>query len=348
LNAVATTWVLILAGGRGTRFWPLSRKHLPKQCLSLDGGPTLIQRTLARLIPLIPSSRVLVLTGEEMKEAVCEQLSTLLPENILVEPSGRNTAPCMIWGTLEAQKRGAETVIVLPSDHMIQDEEAFRAALLQAITLAAENRLLTLGIRPTRAETGFGWIEPEAGEGPAFKVQRFLEKPNQKRADMLFAEGKCLWNAGMFVWKPELLLEEVERWLPGAARMVELLRSGKALVDCWECSEATSIDYGVMEKSERVWTLPVEFGWSDVGSWPAVAEVLPDQGWGAGTAGELVTIRAQNNVVHAPGRLVALLGVEGLVVVDTGDVLLVARKEDAQSVKLLLEQIEQRGLTTLV
>lgn len=334
-------YALILAGGRGTRFWPLSRRALPKQCLSLDGGPTLLQRTVARLDPLIPPERVLVVTGPDMVDPVREQLPGC---GILVEPSGRNTAPAIIWGAVEVARRGGDTMVVLPSDHHIGDEPAFRAAIGTAVQVAQRGALVTLGVRPTRPETGFGWIEPGPGAGPDLPVRRFVEKPPLAVAEALYADGRHLWNAGMFVWRVDVLLDAVAAQLPGATRAVMRMQAGHRVEDVWSEFEATSIDYGVMEKAPNVRTLPVDFGWSDVGSWPALEEVLASEDWGAGTADVVIARDAVNNLVHAQGKLVALLGVDGLIVVDTADALLVARRDRAQDVRAVLEEIEKRGL----
>ena len=344
-------WVLILAGGRGTRFWPLSRRNLPKQCLSLDGGPTLIQRTLRRLFPDVPPSRVLVVTGPDMAAILAEQLPELPPENLLIEPSGRNTAPAIVWGTWVAAQRGADVVAVLPSDHLVADENAFRAALQTAAAAArTPGALVTLGVVPTRPETGFGWIArgtlPDPTSGLSF-VSRFIEKPPLARAVEMLNTGDVLWNAGMFLWRPDSLRDAVLRWLPGCEAMLDGLEQGRGIADVWSEAEATSIDYGIMERSADVRVLPVDFGWSDIGSWSALPDILPWHPWGVGVSAEIIASGASGNVVHAPDRIVALLDVEGLMVIDTGDVLLVGRLSAAQQVRGLLDQAVQRGLERL-
>lgn len=345
--AMAPLYAVILAGGRGTRFWPLSRRTLPKQCLSLDGGPTLLQRTVARLHPLIPPERVLVVTGPDMVEPVRAQLEGLPAENILVEPSPRNTAPVVAWSAREVERRGGGLVAVLPSDHHVADEAGFRASLAAAAAVAEQGGLVTLGIRPTRPETGFGWIEPgedppeaAAAVGGSLPVRRFVEKPPLAAAEAMLAGGRHLWNAGMFVWRSDVVLDAVRAFLPGASAGVDLLRAGASIEEAWPRMESTSVDYGILEHARDIRVVPVDFGWSDVGSWPALAEVLPAQAWGSGVAAGVVAIGAEANLVHAPGKLVALLGVEGLILVDTPDALLVARRDDAQAVKSLLDAVE--------
>ncbi|MFN7146071.1 MAG: mannose-1-phosphate guanylyltransferase [Myxococcota bacterium] len=332
-------FAVVLAGGRGTRFWPLSRRERPKQCLSVDGGPTLIQRTVARTG--LPPEQVLVVTGPDMLEAVRAQVPGV---ELLVEPSARNTAAAIAWAALEVERRGGRCSFVLPSDHLIADEPGFRDALAVAAGVAGSGALVTLGVRPTRPETGYGWIEVEEGRGPDHAVRRFVEKPPLAEAERLLAGGRHLWNAGMFVWSPGALLDAVAAHLPGTAAMIGRLRAGHPVSDAWGLSEATSIDYGVLERADGIRVLPVDFGWSDVGSWTALADVLTEGEGGFAVADAVVAIRARNNVVHAAGKLVALLGVEDLVVVDTPDALLVAPRSEAQDVKQLLAEVERRAL----
>lgn len=337
-------FAVVLAGGRGTRFWPLSRRNMPKQCLSIDGGPTLLQRTVARTG--LPAERILVVTGPDMVAPVRDQIPGI---EILVEPSPRNTAPAIAWATWEVARRGGSGCAVLPSDHMIADEPAFRASLAHAVRVAAGGALVTLGVRPTRPETGYGWIEPEDGvtSDPAATdrpVRRFVEKPPLETAERLLAGGRHLWNAGMFVWTTRALLDAVATHLPGTAAMIAGLESGAMIGDVWGLSDATSIDYGVMERAQGIRVVPVDFGWSDVGSWPALLDVLPHGEGGVTVADAVVARRAEGNIVYARGKLVALLGVDDLIVVDTPDALLVARRGDAQEVRLLLEEVERRGL----
>lgn len=337
-------YAVILAGGRGTRFWPLSRRALPKQCLSLDGGPTLIQRTLARILPLVPAERVLVVTGPDMADAIRAQLPDLPAANLLVEPSARNTAPVAAWTAWEVARRGGGSLCVLPSDHMIADEPAFLKVLADAFAVAEAGRgsIVTIGIAPTHPETGFGYIEP-AAEAPvagARAVRRFVEKPARAAAEALIASG-CLWNAGMFCWRADTVQDAVRAFLPRTAGAMDRLLAGAPLDAVWSDTDATSVDYGILERSPDIRVLPGRFGWSDVGSWPALADVLPAQPWGCGV-GQVEARDAAGNVVYAPERLVALLGVQDLVVVDTPDVLLVANKADGQRVKDLLDQVERR------
>lgn len=329
---------VVLAGGKGTRFWPLSRSARPKQVLRLGGQQTLLSQTLARVAPLAHARATVVVTGPDMVGAVRPECGEAA---VLVEPSGRNTLPAIAWGALEAARRGAERVIILPSDHFIHDQPALHAALAEALAIAANGSLVTLGIKPTRAETGFGWIEPH----PDGRVARFLEKPAQAVADQLYASKQYLWNAGMFVFRVDAFRDALARHAPATADALDAIEAGLPVEAAWTRMDATSIDYAVMERHDDVRVVPLDCGWSDVGSWPALDEILPSQSFGAGEAAEVVAIDSSRNLVYAEGKLVALLGVEGLIVVDTPDAILVARREDAQRLREVHAALDARKLS---
>ncbi len=345
--------VLVMAGGRGTRFWPLSRNHRPKQFLEFMGGRTFLQRTVDRLEGLVDPGAILVATGRELEDDARAQLPGIPADNFLVEPRGRNTAPCIAWGAVEiARRAGGETVMaVLPADHLVTGEPVFRRTLAAAARAAAEtNALVTIGIQPTRPETAYGylWVGGELGrwdDMPFHRVKRFVEKPDLAKARAFVDRGDHLWNAGMFCWTVDAIRDAYREYLPGTwAAMEHLAHDPHRLEELWETFDATSVDYGVMERSRGVLTVPGRFGWSDVGSWSALPEVVPATEGGWVLARECVALGAQGNVVHAPDRLVALLGVEDLVVVDTADALLVAHRDRAQDLKALLAEMERRGL----
>ncbi|MCB9759177.1 MAG: NTP transferase domain-containing protein [Alphaproteobacteria bacterium] len=347
-------FALIIAGGRGTRFWPWSRRARPKQCLSVDGGPTLIQQTLARITPLIPVERVLVVTSAEMAGPLAEQLPDLPPENLLVEPVGRNTAPAIGWGASEIARRAKgrnPVVAVLPSDHLITHEARFRAALLACAEAASQtNALVTVGIEPDRPETGFGYLEIGAEVGqwhghPMRRVRRFVEKPDAETAARYVAGGQHLWNAGMFVFTAEAIRDAFRQHLPHTWAALERLRhSPERLNEIYPTLERTSIDYGIMERAPYVLTAPVDLGWSDLGSWAALAEHVPASPLGRARVDAAIAIGANDNLVIAPGKLVAMVGVHGLAVVDTGDALLICPLEQAQRVREVIDAMEREGL----
>jgi mannose-1-phosphate guanylyltransferase len=344
--------VLIMAGGRGTRFWPRSRRAEPKQCVAVSGPRSMLRQTVDRLLPLIPAERILVVTGTEMEAAVRRELTDLPPSSILVEPRGRNTAPCIGWGAVEIGNRagGDAVMAVVPADHDVQYPERLREVLLAAAEAASTtNALITLGVTPTRPETGFGYLEIGAVSGVWQKhsfhsVERFTEKPDAETAARYATSGRHLWNAGMFVFTVDSIRDAFRRHLPRSAEaLAELQREPNRLPELWGQLDATSIDYGIMERSRHILTAPTDIGWSDVGSWDAAADLMPIVEGGRGLCRASVAIDAQNNVVHAPGKLVAMLGVQDLAVVDTPDVLLVMPRSRSQEVKLLLDRVEARG-----
>ncbi len=345
--------VLIMAGGRGTRFWPLSRSHLPKQCIALTSERTLIQQTIDRLAGLVQPSCILIATGRDMEHAVRAQLPEIPPENFLVEPRGRNTAPCIAWGAVEIARRwGGETVMaVLPADHVVADVRAFETVMAAAAEGASRtNSLVTIGIQPTSPETGYGYLKVGGELGrwggmPFLRVRRFVEKPDTDTAQAFLKSKEYLWNAGMFCWTVDAIRDAYREYLPSTwAAMEALAHKPDSIEDLWPRFDATSVDYGVMERSRGVLTVPADLGWSDVGAWTALPNVLPQGPGGAVVAKDVVVLEAKGNVVHAPEKLVALLGTEGLIVVDTPDVLLVARLDHAQQIRALNEELERRGL----
>ncbi len=347
-------YVLVIAGGRGTRFWPRSRRKNPKQCISLDGGPTLIQRTIARVLPAVPAERILVVTAPEMAPTLRDQLPELPPENILVEPEGRNTAPCIGWGTVEISRRARSPdaiMVVLPADHLIDDEVEFRDLMLDCAQAArATNSLVTIGIDPTRPDTGFGYLEIAGelgnwGDRSFLHVERFVEKPDRETAIGYVEGGRHLWNAGMFVFSVAAIRDAFRMYLPDSWAVLENLRhSPDRLQELYGQLERTSLDYGIMERSSNVLTVRGSFGWSDVGSWGAVAQFLPESTLGRALVKAEVAVDAGDCVVHAPGKAVALVGVSDLVVVDSGDALLICPLDQVERLREVITSLEEQGL----
>lgn len=357
-------YIVILAGGSGTRFWPLSRIAHPKQLVSVTGDRSMLQRTVERVIPLKPK-RILVITSHIQAEETERQLLRYrkVPIDVIAEPSARNTAPAIgLAAAIIAAHDPAGIMAVLPADHFIKDEEALRDTLTHAGHAAKNGYLVTLGIMPSRPETGYGYIEADMdlrGEGP-FPVKRFVEKPPIDQAMRYLDEGNFFWNSGIFIWMADTILREMESFLPV---MHNKLSSISFTGDVWELSDldeqiasvyenidGISIDFGVMEKSSRVQVIPVEMGWSDVGSWSALPEVVePDsQGTVCINASAHVAIDSSDCLIHADNRMVATVGVSNLVIVSTPDALLVCDRERCQDVKKVVEQLGAEGLTALL
>jgi mannose-1-phosphate guanylyltransferase len=338
---------LILAGGSGTRFWPLSRKRRPKQLLALEGERTLLRDTLERLQPLVDPKSVWVCTTEALAEEVRRDLPEVPPEQILLEPEGRNTAPAIGWSVRsmpEGARRGV--VAVLPADHRVGDPAAFRAALeCAARVVEREDRVMTLGVVPHRPETGYGYLELEPGgeaEGVR-RVRRFVEKPSAENAARFVESGNYLWNAGIFVFRGTTFLDVLARVQPELSRGLEEIAASPGRVrELYGHLPADSIDYAVMEKLDSISTVPLECSWSDLGSWEALDEVLPKDERGNSLRGDALAVDARGNLLFADKGTIAVVGVEGLVVVRTGDAVLVLPKERSQDVRKIVAELNER------
>ena len=347
---------VILAGGAGERFWPASRSAQPKPLLRVVGGKSLLEATVARARRAAGRERVWLVCGREHARAM-RAASGLGAGRVLVEPMRRNTAAAVAFAAARVAAEDPEAVmLVLPADHHIPDTRAFAADVRRAAAAAAgESALVTLGVEPTRAETGYGYIQRGAAAGPdhpgLFRVRRFVEKPDAARARRYLKSGGYLWNAGIFVWKARAILEEITRCSPALARAFEPLREagrrpGRARLErCYAAAPSQPIDTAVLEKSRRVWTLPVGWRWSDVGTWESLAaELGVAAGRSKARGAELVFDDLGGNLVWGqPGRTVALLGVEGLAVVDTGDALLVTRLDQSNGVRDIVKALKARG-----
>jgi mannose-1-phosphate guanylyltransferase len=340
---------LVMAGGRGVRFWPRSRRNAPKQCLDPGTGRTLLQATIDRLAPLIPEERIVVVTSKEVETAVRADLGDW-NGTLLVEPMGRNTSACVGWGSMEIAKRAGQdpcAIAVLPSDHLISDEDLFRRTLADCGAAAlATNALVTVGIEPTRPETGFGYLGLGGqmgtwGESGFLRVDRFIEKPDAEAAKALLEAGGHLWNAGMFVFTPDAIRDAFRDHLPESWALLERIRHNGDLLDSlYPQLEAISLDHGVMERATHVMTTVGGFGWSDLGSWGALGEVLPDCEGGKGRARRVVAVDSSGCVVDAPGKVVALVGVKDLVVVVTDDAILVGRAYQPDPIRQVVDRLE--------
>jgi len=346
---------LILAGGRGTRFWPRSRKRSAKQVLNVVGDRSLIQATVDRLSPLIPPERLWVLTNEHLRDTILEQLPGIPKEQVLAEPAQRNTAPAIGLAAHILHSVDRDAVMgVFPADHVVGKPSAYRGVLKAALKGGDRGNLMVVGIQPRWPETGYGYIEfpkgTTAGGREPVTVRRFHEKPELPKARRYVASGNYYWNSGMFFWRAEVLLDGLRRHLPKTATILASLppfgarKFASEMKRCFPLCENISIDYAVLEKAKQVAGIPAaEFGWNDVGSWNAVYELLPRDAHGNVIVHDSVIVDSRNNFVDARGKIVALLGVEDLIVVDTPDALLVASRDRAQSVGEILKDLEKRG-----
>ncbi len=348
---------VILSGGAGTRLWPLSRELYPKQFLPLTGERTMIQETALRAAGLPGAAAPIVVCNEAHRFLVAEQLRQVgvVPQTILLEPVGRNTAPAVAVAAMAATaaaKPGEEPLLlVLPADHVIEDLAAFRQAVETALLAAKRGRLVTFGIVPTRPETGYGYIRKGLASGPALEVAAFVEKPDAAKAAQFVASGDYLWNSGMFLMPARGYLEELrrldapmyqtcERAFAAAVRDLDFVRLDQA---AFSSCRADSIDYAVMEKTNRAGVVPLAAGWSDVGSFASLKEALPGDATGNVTRGDVLAEDSQDCLLYSSDRLVAAVGLEGHVVIETKDAVMVAPKARVQDVKRLVERLKQAG-----
>lgn len=354
------TYALILAGGSGTRFWPLSRNSRPKQLLDLFGSGTLLEQTIRRLDGLVPTEQIFVLTNEKQVDAVREAAPMLPAENVFAEPAKRDTAPAVALGIgIVAAKNPDAVMLVLPSDQLIQDTASFQEVLRDAIRTAdSSDGLVTIGIQPTWACPSYGYIERGERavipgldcENPPFEVKCFREKPNPEMAEQFLRQGGFSWNAGMFVWKIPTVVEQLARHAPELAEFISEVRGSKDVLATIAAQfpklTARSIDYALMEKADRVLNIEATFDWDDVGSWISISKYLPKYGEENRSNSELTEIDSENNIVFNAREKsrVALLGVDDLIIVQTEDALLVANRHQADAIKQLTDVLPEHLL----
>jgi mannose-1-phosphate guanylyltransferase len=364
---------VILAGGRGTRFWPRSRTRTPKQLLNIVGDATMLEQTVERLLPLIPAERIWTVTNSEQAAAVRKQLPAGARKRVLIEPIGVNTAAAIGLAAVHVRHaaKGDALMAVLPSDHFIGDTEKYRRIVRAALEVAREaGRMVVLGIPPTRPDTGFGYVEraPDDGQNalhslgfPVFPVRRFTEKPKLELAQQYVASGNYHWNAGMFFWRVSTFLDNLEKFLPQTQAALETLAEtiGKKtherrLRAIYPKLQNISVDYAILEPATRnvseprVFVIPAEVGWSDIGSWAAVYELLAKQPGDNVMAGPGHAVDASGNFLYSPKKFVAAIGVSDLVVVDTPDALLIVPRDRAQDVAKLVKYLEEKKLAKLL
>ena len=362
---MAQVFTVVMAGGVGSRFWPRSRERSPKQLLDIVGEGSMLQQTVARLAPLTDAEHTLVVTNAVQQEAVAKQLPSVPVANILVEPVGRNTAPCIALAAAWIRRKDPDALmVVLPADHLIRDEKEFVRVLKTSLRVADETgALLTIGIQPTSPETGFGYIQYADDEGApnphrkdgVFRVKTFAEKPNQETAERFLESGDFLWNSGMFVWKVRRIWEEIREHLPETSEQIETVDKAigtsayaQALETAYGLIRGISIDYGVMEKARDVYVVKGDFGWSDVGSWDEAARLAQADSDGNVAHGKVLFKDARNVFVEGSERFVAAIGVEDLIVVSTDDALLICKKGKSQDVKEVVDYIRRKQISDLL
>jgi mannose-1-phosphate guanylyltransferase len=361
---------VILAGGRGTRFWPLSRKKRAKQLLALDGKQTMMQQTVARLLALAPAKNFMVITNQHLHAEIARQVPKLDKKNILAEPAARNTAPAIGLAAFLLERAHPAAVLGLfPSDHVIAHAEHYRETIRRGIAIAAAGEnIVVLGIQPNRAETGYGYIEvePASQRDGTFLVRRFTEKPDAERATAFIQAGNYFWNSGMFLWSAKTLANALREHLPSTATILEKIAASfgtkkfaATFTKLYPKCENISVDYAVLEPrsakgigKSNLYCLPADFGWNDLGSWTALHEhhaaKRPHENDNVISSAATFTLNAQGNYIYAPGKFVAAVGVSDLVVVETGDALLITTRARAQDVGKIVKYLDEKKFHRLV
>lgn len=347
-----------MAGGRGERFWPKSRNSLPKQFLSLTSdGETMIQKTVKRLSPIVAAEDVFIVTNAAYAGLVRDQLPDVPAENILAEPCARNTAPCIAFAAAVIGRKYDDAImLVLPSDHLIGYENIYIKTLKKAVDTARQGKnLVTIGITPTYPETGYGYINFGEETGDAYRVERFVEKPDLPTAKKYLSSGKYLWNSGMFVWKISSVMANMKEFMPavyeGALRIGESFGTAdyeETLVKEFTEFPSESVDFGIMEKAADIYTIPGSFGWDDVGSWLAVERINETDENKNFISGDVIAVDSERTTICGGKRLIAAIGTEDLIIVDTDDVLLVCSKNNTQDVKKVIARLKEDGRNELV
>lgn len=351
-------FVVIMAGGVGSRFWPRSRKTSPKQLLNIFGENSMIQDTVYRLHGFIKPENIIIITNKVQKALIEEQLPELLPDNIIAEPVGRNTAPCVGLSSLIVGEKCSDAVIItLPADHLISDEKSFLNSLEVAAQYAYSNKVLvTFGIQPTRPDTGYGYINIGKNiEKSVYKVNRFVEKPDLPTAIKYLDSGDYLWNSGMFIWRADTIFEEIKQHLPNLHDGLNKLLPGigkpefdSVLKANFPNFESISVDYGIMEKSDKVFTVKGDFGWNDVGSWESVYELTKKDSDNNAVVGDVFLSESSSNYVYSPAKFTAVIGIENAVVINTPDSLLVCSRDKVQDVRTVVDFLNNQNRDELV
>lgn len=352
-------YAVIMAGGVGSRFWPRSKERKPKQLIRIAGENTMIQDTVKRLNGLVKQENIFVITNKIQKLRVKEQLPNIPPENIIDEPFGKNTAACIGLASILVKSKNQEAVtITLPSDHLIKDDEQFRECLSTAANFAYKSKgLVTIGITPTRPETGYGYIQfdEDGVDKNVYKVLTFAEKPNLATARRFIESGDFLWNSGIFIWRVDAILDEIKKYLPDLHEGLETLEPAintpdfeKQLVHVYGQLKNISIDYGVMENSNNVYLTKADFYWNDVGNWEAVYEISDKNEEGNALIGDVYAQNTFGSYIFSPRKFTATIGVENLIVINTNEALLVCHRNNAQDVRQIVDYLKMNKRTDLV
>ncbi len=341
-------YAVILAGGSGTRFWPLSRQKKPKQFLNILGKRTFLQDTVQRITSKIPSKNILIVTNKDYRSEVSRQLKGfgILKENILLEPAGKNTAPAIGWAASKIHAVDPDALIaVLPSDHYIEDPLSFLKILEQSFYLAQKDFLVTLGIEPTRPEIGFGYMQGKKkvlGKIVFYAVERFVEKPPLKDAQHFLKSGNYFWNSGMFFFKASVILENFREYLPDVMRVFMKGSSSRSFALDWRKLSGISIDHGILQKARNVVAIPAgKIGWNDIGSWVSLKDVLKKDKEKNILKGDVFTWDSSNTLIFGHERFIAAVGLKDLVIVDTKDALLVCHKDHSQEIRNVVEYLKK-------
>lgn len=348
-------YAVIMAGGVGSRFWPRSKKKMPKQLLKIIGEHTMIQATVNRLSGLIEKENIYIITNQVQRQEVINQLSEIPEENIIEEPFGRNTAACIGLASVIIKAKDPEAItIVLPADHIIKDEEKFKQVLLNAAKYANESKgLVTIGITPTRPETGYGYIQindTKVAEN-IFPVYTFAEKPNYATALRFVESGDFLWNSGMFIWRADVILDEIKNLMSDLYEGLEAIEKSltspnfkEELKTVYAQLKKISIDYGIMEKSSKVFLTKGSFNWSDVGSWEEVYQLSEKNDDGNASVGKVYTNMVSDSYIYSPDKITAVIGLDNVIVINHHDTLLICRRDKAQDVKEIVEYLKMNKM----
>lgn len=349
---------IIMAGGGGTRFWPLSRRGTPKQLLNLSGKEIMVNEAIDRLTCVAAYENIYIVTNCEQADKMRSVTAgRVAPEHILCEPCARNTAACIGYAAMKIiRERGDGILVVTPSDAYIRDEATFGSVLERAVrAAAATNKLVTIGITPTFPATGYGYIRYRDADGDVKPVVRFVEKPTRKKAEEYLRSGCYVWNSGMFVWKASVILKKYRRLLPELyAQLTKIAAAfgkpeeARVLEEIYPELPSVSVDYGIMEHSRDILVVPGEFGWNDVGSWDMLGALHPQDGAGNVVVGNAVNVDTNNTVIYSSGKLIAAVDVSDLIIVDTPDAILVCPKSKAQDVKKIVEELRAEGKEELL